>query len=129
MSGTASTPWLDKARENLEAARLLISQEFYAIAASRIYYAMFYVAEGLLLAVVNQTYSSHAAVIAAFGREFAKTQRLDARFHRYMIDAEELRHSSDYSVDSTITPDEVANALGWATEFIGAAEALISKLD
>lgn len=41
MSSAETAPWLNKARENLEAARLLISQEFYEIAASRIYYAMF----------------------------------------------------------------------------------------
>jgi uncharacterized protein (UPF0332 family) len=40
---------LDKARENIEATDLLISQGFFDIAASRSYYAMFYIAEALLL--------------------------------------------------------------------------------
>lgn len=83
-------------------------------------------AEGLLLSLTEQSYSSHAAVIAAFGREFAKTKRLDPRFHRNLIDAEELRHASDYSVDSTVTPEEVMTALQWAEEFIEAAEKLVA---
>ena len=40
---------LDKARENIQATDLLISQGFFDIAASRSYYAMFYIAEALLL--------------------------------------------------------------------------------
>ena len=80
---------LDKAAENLAAARLLWSNGSVEISASRTYYAMFYVAEALLLAR-DLVYSSHAAVVAAYGREFAKTQLLDARFHRHLIDAEDL---------------------------------------
>ena len=39
---------LDKARENIQAGELLQSQGFFDIAASRSYYAMFYIAEALL---------------------------------------------------------------------------------
>ena len=42
---------------------------------------MFYVAEAFLL---NEglTFSSHAAVISAFGRDFARTGRALLEFHR-----------------------------------------------
>lgn len=84
---------LDKAERSLSAARLLLDQEHHDFAISRAYYAMFYVAEGLL-ASLGKAYSSHAAVIAAFGREFAKTGRLDSKFHRWLIDAQDLRNAS-----------------------------------
>jgi uncharacterized protein (UPF0332 family) len=94
----------DKARENLRAANLLRREDFLDIAASRVYFAMFYAAEALLLSG-GHSLSSHSAVIAAFGREFAKTQRLDARFHRYLIDAQHLRQSGDYSTDTPVTAE------------------------
>ncbi len=59
---------LDKARASHEAATLLRREGYLDFAASRAYYALFYVAEALLLER-GLSYSSHSAVIAAFGRE------------------------------------------------------------
>jgi uncharacterized protein (UPF0332 family) len=63
---------LEKAKENIKAAELLLSQGFEEISASRAYYAMFYLAEALLHSR-DLSFSSHSAVIAAFGKEFLKT--------------------------------------------------------
>jgi uncharacterized protein (UPF0332 family) len=77
---------MEKAASSRRAAPLLAAQDYLDFAASRAYYALFYAAEALLLAE-GLAFSSHAAVIAGFGKVFAKTQRLDPRFHRYLIDA------------------------------------------
>jgi uncharacterized protein (UPF0332 family) len=77
---------LDKAHQSLQAAVNLKRDGFSDFAASRAYYAMFYVAEALLIEQ-GLSYSSHAAVIGAFGQMFAKTGKIDARFHRYLLDA------------------------------------------
>jgi uncharacterized protein (UPF0332 family) len=60
------TALLRKAGESRRAAQLLATNELLDFAASRAYYTMFYVAEAFLL---NEglTFSSHAAVISAFG--------------------------------------------------------------
>ncbi len=76
----------ERARNSVAAAQNLLRDGFPDYAASRVYYAMFYVAEALL-ASRGESYSSHSAVIAAFGREFAKTSRLDPKFHRWLISA------------------------------------------
>ncbi len=117
---------LDKAIENLNAARLLLQNEFTEIAASRAYYTMFYVAEALLLER-NLVFSSHAAVVAAYGREFAKTQALDPRFHRHLIDAESLRHSGDYGGGPVVTREQVEQALQWSEDFIAATEKFLTS--
>jgi uncharacterized protein (UPF0332 family) len=59
---------LEKATENVRAAHLLQQNDFGNIAASRAYYAMFYVAEALLLEI-GMVFSGHAAVVSAYGRE------------------------------------------------------------
>ena len=48
-------------------------------ASSRAYYAMFYMAETLLLST-SLAYSKHSAVIAAVGREFAKAGVMPPEF-------------------------------------------------
>ena len=117
---------LAKARENHKAAILLLNNDFPEIAASRAYYAMFYTAETLLLSR-NLTFSSHSAVIAAFGREFAKTGLLDPRFHRELIDAQDLRHSGDYGSGPQASAGQVQEMLQWAAEFITAAESFLRR--
>jgi uncharacterized protein (UPF0332 family) len=72
---------MTKAEDSLGAARSLLKDNYYDFAASRAYYAMFYVAEALL-AHLGQSYSKHSAVISAFGREYIKTGKLDTKFHR-----------------------------------------------
>ena len=66
---------------------------------------MFYVAE-VLLATLELSYSSHAAVLAAYGREFAKTDRLNPKFHRWLLDASDARIVGDYEIEPEISAAE-----------------------
>jgi uncharacterized protein (UPF0332 family) len=120
--------FLDKAQENIAAARLLISDGFFTIAVSRAYYAMFYTAEALLF-TRGLAYSSHSAVIAAYGKEFAKTGILAPEFHRQLIEAFEIRQFADYRVETSILSAEKANAIiDRAGEFLEAGRTYISNL-
>ena len=85
---------------------------------------MFYVAEAFLL---NEglTFSSHAAVISAFGRDFARTGRVPVEFHRYLIGAQDLRNQGDYDIDSAITEAEANELIGQAQQFLELAERLL----
>ena len=56
---------------------------------------MFYIAEAYLEGE-NQQFSSHAAVISSFGKNFAKLGTVPQEFHRFLIDAQALRQTSDY---------------------------------
>ena len=112
---------LQRARESLTAARIMISKKLPNIAASRAYYAMFYTAEALLLKR-GLVYSSHSAVIAAYGREFARSAELDPKFHRYLIASQNTRHVGDYGVEENVSPADAQRVVEWAEEFILAAE-------
>ena len=112
---------IQRARESLAAARIMIEQNLPNIAASRAYYAMFYVAEALLM---NRglVFSSHSAVIAAYGREFARSTELDQKFHRYLIASQNARHIGDYGVEENVSLAEAQQVVQWAEEFIQAGE-------
>lgn len=115
-----------KDRESLAAAHELINDGYNDFAASRAYYATYYVASALL-ADLGQSYSSHSAVISAFGREFAKTGRLDPKYHRWLIDAQDLRNIGDYGVGSQLPKEHAETTCDWAAEFIGVAEVFLQS--
>jgi uncharacterized protein (UPF0332 family) len=117
---------LDKARENIQATDLLISQGFFDIAASRSYYAMFYIAEALLLRR-GQHFSSHSAVIAAYGKEYAKSGDLDPRFHQNLIKSQELRQTGDYGYLEPVSAGSANQVLIWARDFLAAAEEYLRR--
>lgn len=117
---------LEKAASSRRAAALLAAQDYLDFAASRAYYALFYTAEALLLAE-GLAFSSHAAVIAGFGKVFAKTQRLDPRFHRYLIDAQDIRNLGDYGVGSGVSRPQLVDLLTWSDEFLAAVTAFLQE--
>jgi uncharacterized protein (UPF0332 family) len=110
---------LRKAEENIGAAGMLTDQGYYDIAISRLYYAMFYCAEAVLLCD-NLTFSKHSAVIAAFGQHFAKTGRLPQELHRSLIEAQDMRNLSDYDVMAVLNQDAAEAQLAKARVFLKA---------
>jgi uncharacterized protein (UPF0332 family) len=95
-------------------------------AASRLYYAMFFVAESLLGAK-GLSFSSHKAVISAFGLHFAKTNELDPRFHQHLIAAFNQRQLGDYAIDSGLTVEDIAISIEAAEVFIQAGQMWLDK--
>ena len=121
MSQEKASVLLEKASENLQAAAMLNEAGYHGIAASRAYYAMFYCAEALLWSK-GLAYSSHGAVIGAFGREFAKTNVFDRRLHQSLVAAFRARQTADYDATEEITDAAAAQQIAHAREFLLAAQ-------
>jgi len=117
---------LDKALDNIEGAEGLLNMDKAEIAAGRAYYAMFYIAEALLHERDLQ-FNQHGQVIAAYGKEFAKTKELDPKFHRWLRAAFDTRISGDYDVDTGISTQIVTTLINQAQEFLSAARAYLEK--
>jgi uncharacterized protein (UPF0332 family) len=115
---------LHKAWDSLQAARLLSEQQFYDFAASRAYYAMFYVAEAFLLGE-ELSFSKHSAVIAAFGQRFAKTGRVPSEYHRHLIQGQAIRNVGDYDIGPAISEADAAEQIAHAEAFVKLAEQLL----
>ncbi len=117
---------LDKAMDTIESAELLLEHGKTDVAAGRAYYALFYVAEALLNEKGLQ-FNKHGDVIAAYGKEFSKTQLLDQKFHRWLISGFDTRLISDYQVDANIETGIVTDMIHQAREFLEAARAYLAK--
>jgi uncharacterized protein (UPF0332 family) len=112
---------LDKAQRSLDAAQSLRQQGFYDFAVSRAYYAMFYIAEALL-DQEGLSFSSHAAVISAFGQYLARTGKIPVEFHRYLIDAQAQRTRADYDPQSNLSQVDAEIILNQAQAFLTTAQ-------
>jgi uncharacterized protein (UPF0332 family) len=113
-----------KAQQSLAAAQLLLGNDYTDFAASRAYYAMFYAAEALLEGD-GLSFSSHSGVISAFGREFARTKRVPAKFHRYLIEAQNLRTTGDYGQFNAVDQAQASNIVEQSREFLAMVQSLI----
>jgi uncharacterized protein (UPF0332 family) len=108
---------LQQARDSLAAAKLLLANGYAGYAAARSYYTMFYVVSAILLDK-NLSFSKHSAVISGFGREFVKEGEVPTHFHRYLIEAQELRQMGDYGKSNEVTLDKAAEQIAYAEEFL-----------
>jgi uncharacterized protein (UPF0332 family) len=115
------------ARQSLAAAMDLQVGAHYGFAASRAYYAMFYLAEAFLLGR-ELAFSKHSAVHAAFGRYFAKTGLVPAEFHHYLLSGFEVRLTGDYGRPKQVTREQAAEQIERAEQFIQLAERLIGPI-
>jgi uncharacterized protein (UPF0332 family) len=118
---------LEKATRSLQAARELNSNGFPDFAASRTYYAMFYIATAFLEGE-GLSYSKHSAVIAAFGTRFARTKRIPVELHRYLIDAERIRLRADYNTELDICETDVEQLISQGEEMLNFALGNIDSL-
>jgi len=116
-----------KARQSLSAAKLLLDNCYPDYSVSRAYYAMFYIAEAFLEGE-SLSFSRHSAAIAAFGREFARPNRVPHEFHRFLIEAQDLRNAGDYGQLNAINIDQATEQLNRASRFLKLAKTLLGDL-
>lgn len=88
---------------------------------------MFYIAEAFLEGE-GMSFSKHSAVISAFGREFARTNRVPVEFHRFLIEAQELRNAGDYGDFNAVSLEDAEKLITWAEQFLALAEGAIGTL-
>ena len=111
---------LRRANRDLEGVRVLLSQDFYDIAASRAYYAMFYAAEAVLLSR-GMARSRHTGVIHAFNEYFVNTGLLPQALYSDLNSAFNQRQQADYGPEK-ISRESAESLLRDAEEFVGAVE-------
>lgn len=121
MIGPGIQRLLDYTDDSHEAAKVLIDGGFIGFSAAQSDYTMFYLTEALLLSK-GLKFSSHSAVIAAYGKEFSKTNLLDPKFYRRLIVAEERREDGHYGASQNISNEDALESFEWAEEFMQAVK-------
>ena len=123
----ASQKLLEKSLRSIEAAEELTQSGKEEFAASRAYYAMFYVAEALLYEK-DLRFKKHSAVHAAFSEHFVKNGVLDSKYHGWLIGAFEQRLTSDYEIEGSVSKKAVLEMTQRAREFLDQARRYLPQL-
>lgn len=101
---------IEKSEHALKVAEELLRDGYPSDAASKIYYSMFYAAQAALI-FQGIDVTKHSAVESAFGYYFAKTGKIDSKYHRMLIDARKVREIADYDIQEEIV-ESVASLKG-----------------
>ena len=108
---------IERAEKYLRSAKVLFREEDYESSISRTYYAMFYLAQAMLL-TKNLSFSSHKGVISAFGEHFVKTGIFPKEMGRELNRAFEKRQLGDYEYTFVISRAEAEEMLESGKKFL-----------
>lgn len=108
---------ISRSERYIKSAELLLKDGDYESTVSRIYYAMFYCVQALLL-TKELSFSSHKEVISAFGRYFVKTGIFPKDMSKALTRAFEKRQFGDYEYTFVITNEDAEEILEQGKNFI-----------
>jgi len=113
---------LEKARDDLAAARALLQTAHWRAAVNRAYYTIFHVTSAALL-WLNVSRSKHSGIQSAFGEFLVKPSLIEREYADIYADAREWREEQDYR-DIARPLDEAT-----ATQIVQDAERFITRLE
>lgn len=106
-----------RSKKYLESAEILIRSGDYESSVSRVYYAMFYSVEALLL-TEGISVSTHKGVISVFGERFIKTGIFGKEMSKTLSRAFEKRQLGDYEYTFVIKEDEAKEMSDEGRDFV-----------
>ena len=117
---------LEKAQENLTAAKNLISSGDLHVAVTRTYYAVFH-AMRAVLALDGIDRKHHSGVIAEFRQRYIKTGLVRREQSDTISQLSDLRTDSDYDDFFDISREETEEAFRLAEAFVEEIKAFLNK--
>jgi len=106
-----------RAVESLDAARLLLGNDHWDIAASRAYYAAFYAVCAVLLAD-GKEYAKHSSVLSALHRDYVHTGQLGVEDGQAFSRLFELRGIGDYGETRHVSEEQARTAVDAAAQIL-----------
>jgi uncharacterized protein len=86
---------MESAKKTFEAAKVLSDNGFWNSAVNRLYYALFYAVNALLVLNNIQT-KSHSSTKSQFSLYFVKTGKFDVKYGRLLSELFDWRQKGDY---------------------------------
>ncbi|CAN2042493.1 HEPN domain-containing protein [Candidatus Magnetomoraceae bacterium gMMP-15] len=111
---------MERAIESVEAAKLMLENDMLTSAMNRIYYAMFYAVQALLI-TKNASFSKHGQIKGYFNKEFIHKGTFSVHFGKIYNKAFEYRQKFDY-VDFEIP------SINMVKEFVKHAKDFIQEI-
>jgi hypothetical protein len=119
---------LERASESLRAARIMLENGMLTFSMNRVYYAMFYSVQALLISR-KVSFSKHGQVKAYFNREMIKTGIFPTEMGRPYNKAYEYRQKFDYIDFSSPDREIVSEYLEKAIDFVSNIQEYLHQKD
>jgi uncharacterized protein len=97
---------LQKSRETIEAAALLIQNKIWNSAVNRLYYAAYYAVSALLIKS-GMNAKTHAGLKTQFFQHFVKTGKIDTQLGKVYDELFDIRQQGDYGDFFDFTEEDV----------------------
>lgn len=117
---------LERAEAMLSSAKRDLDAGDYASANNRAYYCLFH-AMRAVLALDSVDFKKHSAVIARFGQDYLKTDRIPRSFGPLITTASLIRSRSDYEDFYVCSIEETQRLLTGAEQFLSAIREFLSQ--
>ncbi len=117
---------LERAKAMFQSAERDFIAEDYASANNRAYYCLFH-AMRAVLALDEVDFKKHSAVIARFGQEYLKTDRIPRSFGALITTAALIRNRSDYEDFYICSIEETKQLIDGAKAFIISVESFLCQ--
>ena len=109
------------AKEDLQAANLLLEANSYRGANNRAYYAIFH-AVSAVLAMERVAFKKHKDTLAYFNKNYVATEIFPRNLGRKIVKAEEIRHESDYDTFYIASKEVIIEQIQTAEQLIELVE-------
>lgn len=117
---------LERSKETCQEVNVLITNEFYNGAVSRLYYACYYAVSALLVANDIDT-QTHAGIRQMFGLHFVKTGKINPELGKFYSAIFNSRQTGDYDDLVSFDKEKILLMLKPAEQLISAIEILLKK--
>ena len=107
---------MERSRESIRAAEIMLENEMFAISMNRVYYSMFYAVQALLV-LHKVFFSKHGQVKGYFNRELIKTGIFSVDMGKLYNKVFEYRQKFDYIDFAVPDRDMVSEYIEKAREF------------
>ena len=112
---------LEKSRDMLSSARRDYDAADYASANNRAYYCIFHAIRAVL-ALEGLDFKKHSMVIATFGKQYLKTDKIDRAFGTLISSASLIRNRSDYEDFFICSIEDTQRLIDGADQFLAEIE-------
>ena len=123
---TLITYRLERARESLEEANILLEQGYGNTFVNRLYYACFYAVSALLL-TKGLSSAKHSGVRSLFHQNFVKSGLIETELGQFYDMLFDNRQKGDYADLVRFDPNEVSYWHEEAQEFVQTVENIVKK--
>ncbi len=97
---------LESAYKTYEAANMLAENQYWNSAVNRLYYAVFYAVNALLVSQ-GIMIKSHAGLITQFSLHFIKTKKIDKKYGQLLTKLYDWRQKGDYEKTEEYRKEDV----------------------